>query len=82
MPATAEKKDADTLDAEQMAMLGGAVVNGLVTFTHATLNALEIMHYGDPPTGSIQTLPGKLVITQSQAAHREIAELLRQLEEE
>ncbi len=63
-------------------MLGGAVVNGLVTFTHATLNALEIMHYGDPPTGSIQTLPGKLVITQSQAAHREIAELLRQLEEE
>ena len=34
------------------------------------------------PTGSIQTLPGKLIITQSQAAHREIAELLEQLSEE
>jgi hypothetical protein len=65
-----------------MAVLGDALVNGLVTFVHTTLTTLEIMHYADPPTGSIQTLPGKLIITQSQAAHREIAELLKQLAEE
>ena len=69
-------------DVKEMQMLGNSVVNGLVTFAHATLTTLEIVHYADPPTGSIQTLPGRLVITQSQAAHREIAELLQQLEEE
>jgi hypothetical protein len=78
----AAKLDAQTLDAQEMAMLGDALVNGLVTFVHTTLTTLEIMHYADPPTGSIQTLPGKLIITQSQAAHREIAELLKQLAEE
>jgi hypothetical protein len=79
---SAAKPDAETLDSKDMAMLGDALVNGLVTFVHTTLTTLEIMHYADPPTGSIQTLPGKLVITQSQAAHREIAELLKQLAEE
>jgi hypothetical protein len=69
-------------DVKEMEMMGGAVVNGLVTLAHASLTALEIVHYADPPTGSIQTLPGRLVITQSQAAHREIADLLKQLEEE
>jgi hypothetical protein len=69
-------------DVKEMQMMGNAVVNGLVTFAHASLTTLEIVHYADPPTGSIQTLPGRLVITQSQAAHREIAELLKRLEEE
>jgi hypothetical protein len=58
------------------------LVNGLVTFAHASLSAMEMIHFADPPTGTIQTLPGRLVVTQSQAAHREIAELLKQLEEE
>lgn len=58
------------------------LVNGLVTFAHASLSALEMLHFADPPTGTIQTLPGKLIITQSQAAHRDITELLKQLEEE
>jgi hypothetical protein len=80
--SSAAKPDAETLDAKEMAVLGDALVNGLVTFVHTTLTTLEIMHYADPPTGSIQTLPGKLIITQSQAAHREIAELLKQLAEE
>jgi hypothetical protein len=79
---SAAKPDAETLDSKEMAVLGDALVNGLVTFVHATLTTVEIMHYADPPTGSIQTLPGKLIITQSQAAHREIAELLKQLAEE
>jgi hypothetical protein len=43
--------------------------------------ALEIVHHGDPPTGVIESLPGILIITQSQAAHREIRELLRELGE-
>ncbi len=79
---SAAKPDAETLDSKEMAVLGDALVNGLVTFVHTTLTTIEIMHYADPPTGSIQALPGKLVITQSQAAHREIAELLKQLAEE
>ncbi len=78
----AKKPAAEMSDAEQAEMLGNAVVNGLVTFAHTTLTALEIAHYADPPTGSIQTLPGKLIITQSQAAHREIADLLKQLGDE
>ncbi|MBI3866414.1 MAG: hypothetical protein HY290_31425, partial [Planctomycetia bacterium] len=46
-----------------------------------TLSALEMVDYAEPPTGTIQTLGMKLVITQSQAANREIAELLEQLTE-
>jgi hypothetical protein len=66
----------------QMELLGNALANGMTTLAQASLSAMEIMHYADPPTGTIQTLGNKLVITQSQAAHREIAELLRQLAEE
>ena len=76
------KKSGELSDAEQAEMLGNAVINSVVTLAHTTLTALEIAHYADPPTGSIQTLPGKLIITQSQAAHREIADLLKQLGEE
>ncbi len=76
------KADSRTDEAKAAAMMGNALVNGLVTFVQATLASLEMFHYGEPPTATIQTLPGKLVITQSQAGHREIAELLRQLAEE
>lgn len=80
--AAIQPSDAGSLSAQDVAILGDALVNGLVTFVHTTITALEIAHYADPPTGTIQTLPGKLVITQSQAAHREIEELLKQLAEE
>ena len=76
------KKSSSADEARQMEMLGSAIVNGLVTMAQATLSALEIVHYAEPPTGTIQTLGNKLIITQSQAAHREIAELLKQLSEE
>jgi len=57
-----------------------ATVIDLVTaLGQAAISAAEIVHFADPPTGTIHTLPGKLIITQSQAAHREIAELLKQL---
>jgi hypothetical protein len=80
-PAT-DKSDNPSSEAQASVMLGNAMVNGLVTFVQATLATLEMFHYAEPPTATIQTLPGKLVITQSQAAHREIAELLSQLGEE
>lgn len=69
-------------DAKQMEMLGGAISNGLVTLAHSTLLVMEMMHYAEPPTATIQTLGNKLIVTQSQAAHREIAELLKQLSDE
>ncbi len=70
------------LTAEEMKQLGHGVVNTLTTMTHASLSALEMVHYAELPTATMQTLPGRLVITQTQAAHREIAELLEQLAEE
>ena len=78
---SATKSDPSS-EAQQMAIVGNALVNGLVTFAHTTLSTLEMIHYGEPPTGTIQTLPGKLIITQSQLAHREIADLLKQLAED
>ncbi len=69
-------------DLQQARMLGKALAGGFSAIAQATLNAAEVVHYADPPTGSIRVLGDKLIITQSQAAHREIAELLRQLSEE
>ena len=78
----APNSDAKDSDAAAAAALGNAAVNVLVTGAHAGISALEMMHFAELPTGTIQTLPGKLIITQSQAAHREIADLLKQLDEE
>ncbi len=81
--STAEPEVINRADeARQMEMLGGAITNGLVTFAQSTLLALEMVHYAEPPTSTIQTLGHKLIITQSQTAHREIAELLKQLADE
>jgi hypothetical protein len=59
-----------------------AKTSALSTLAQVAISALEMVHYAHPPTGTIQTLPGKLVITQSQAAHCEIADLLMQLQDE
>lgn len=64
---------------EQVKAAGNALANVLVAFTHAGLLTVEMVHHGDPPTGVIEVLPGKLIVTQSQGAHREIAELLEAL---
>ncbi|HLJ12800.1 MAG TPA: hypothetical protein VKU82_16505 [Planctomycetaceae bacterium] len=62
--------------------VGNALINGLVTLLQVTLTSAEILHYAEPPTASIEALPGKLIIMQSQPAHREIDDLLKQLAEE
>jgi hypothetical protein len=77
-----DKKSTMSAESQQAAMVGKAVASGLVTLAQASLSAAEVVHYADPPTGSIRVLGDKLVITQSQAAHREIAELLKQLSDE
>ncbi|HEY4261182.1 MAG TPA: hypothetical protein VGM98_13540 [Schlesneria sp.] len=78
-PVAEPKPTSRADEARQMEMLGGAITNGLVTFAQSTLLALEMLHYAEPPTATIQTLVHKLIITQSQTGHREIAELLKQL---
>ncbi len=64
---------------EEIAALGQLLSGGAIAAVETIVNAVEIVHYGDPPTGVMQVLPGMLVITQSQGAHREIADLLAQL---
>ncbi len=66
---------------EMIAATGQLVAGGAVAMVHSIVAALEIVHHGDPPTGVIESLPGMLIITQSQAAHREIKELLDELSE-
>lgn len=61
---------------------GNALANVFVALTHAGLLTVEMLHYGDPPTATIEVLPGKLIVNQSQSAHREIAELLEELARE
>jgi len=63
-------------------MIGNAVASAFTTLAHASLTNVEVVHYADPPTGSIRVSVGQLIITQSQAAHREIAKLLTQLSDE
>jgi hypothetical protein len=67
------------LKAEDLAGLGQLLTGGAIAAVESIVNTVEIVHYGDPPTGVMEVLPGVLVVTQSQAAHREIAELLEEL---
>lgn len=64
---------------EAVAATGQLLAGGAVATVQSIVAALEIVHHGDPPTGVIESLPGILVITQSQGAHREIAALLEEL---
>ena len=45
----------------------------------ATVTSIQVLYHSDPPTGVVEVLPGMLIISQSQSAHREIADLLEQL---
>jgi hypothetical protein len=67
------------VNANTIAATGKLVAGGALATVNSVVAALEIMHHGDPPTGVIESLPGFLIITQSQAAHREIEELLHDL---
>ncbi len=70
------------VSASTVAATGQLVAGGALATVHSIVAALEIVHHGDPPTGVIESLPGILIITQSQAAHREIQELLIELGED
>lgn len=69
-------------DGKKLEAAGNALANVFVALTHAGLLTVEMLHYGDPPTATIEVLPGKLIVNQSQSAHREIAELLEELARE
>lgn len=45
------------------------------------VSSIQVIYHADPPTGVLEVLPGMLVISQSQGAHREIADLIEQLSE-
>ena len=79
--ADASTSTAPKVSADAVAATGQLVAGSAVAAVHSIVAALEIVHYGDPPTGVIESLPGLLIITQSQAAHREIRELLSELAE-
>jgi len=71
------KPDSVELTEEQLELLGRAW-DGLF---EATVTSIQVIYHADPPTGVMEVLPGMLIISQSQGAHREIAELLEQLAE-
>ncbi len=54
---------------------------GTKAFAHGMLSTTEMLHYGDPPTGTIETLPNMLIISQSRGAHQEISALMDQITE-
>jgi hypothetical protein len=61
--------------------LGSLISSGSIAAAHALINTTEMLHYADPPTATVEVLPGMLVISQSQGAHSEIADLLDQIED-
>ncbi len=67
---------------DTVAATGQLLAGGALATVQSIVAALEIVHHGDPPTGVIEVLPGMLIITQSQAAHREIQELLDALRDD
>jgi len=80
VPPTAIPQAPPEMSAEDLAGVGQLLTGGAIAALEAVVNAIEIVHYGDPPTGVMEVLPGVLVITQSQGAHREIAALLEELQ--
>ena len=78
-PSALPQPQSAELTAEDLANLGQLLTGGALAAIETVVNTVEIVHYGDPPTGVMEVLPGVLVITQSQGAHREISGLLEEL---
>ncbi len=72
--STSESENVE-LTEEQLELLGRAW-EGLF---QGAVASLQVVYHADPPTGVIEVLPGMLIVSQSQGAHREIADLLEQL---
>ncbi|SFI78421.1 hypothetical protein [Planctomicrobium piriforme] len=66
-------------DTQALKAFGSLLSTGSTAAIEGMIAAIQVAHHAEPPTGTIETLPGLLIITQSQAAHREIADLLEQL---
>lgn len=75
----AEPSDTTKVDLKGLKAMGELASSGTIAFAQTLISGSEMMHFADPPTADIEVLPGMLVITQSQAAHREIENLLDQI---
>jgi hypothetical protein len=71
----ASSSDKVELTEEDLALLGRAW-DGLFQWA---VTSLQVIYHAEPPSGVVEVLPGMLIISQSQGAHREIADLLEQL---
>jgi hypothetical protein len=70
--SSSEKVELTEEDLALMGRMWDGLFQGAVT-------SIQVLYHGDPPTGVVEVLPGMLIISQSQGAHREIADLLEQL---
>lgn len=78
--ANSEKaKEDPALAWMSMKALGSLMSSGTVATAHTLVNTAEMLHFADPPTATIEVLPGMLVISQSRGAHVEIKELIEQI---
>ncbi|QDT32565.1 superantigen-like protein SSL4 [Thalassoglobus polymorphus] len=75
------KEPSTEIDLASLKTMGQLLSSGAVAAVHTMISGTEMLHYADPPTADIEVLPGLLVVTQSQGAHREIKDLLEQLED-
>ena len=71
-----QQTDKTELTEEDMALLA-QMWDGLF---QGSISIIQVIYHADPPSGVIEVHPGLLVISQSQGAHREIADLLEQLQ--
>ena len=71
--------DSTEVDLSSLKAMGQLLSSGTIAVAHTMISGTEMMHYADPPTADIETLPGILIITQSQGAHKEIDDLITQL---
>lgn len=76
---TSTKSESTEVDLTGLKTMAQLLSSGTVAAAHTMISGTEMLHYADPPTADLETLPGVLIITQSQQAHREIQDLLDQL---
>lgn len=70
-----DKSEKTELTEEDLAMLAQA----WESLFQGSISVIQVIYHADPPSGIVEVLPGLLIISQSQGAHREIADLLEQL---
>lgn len=71
-----DKSETTELTEEDLAMLAQA----WESLFQGSISVIQVIYHADPPSGIVEVLPGLLIISQSQGAHREIADLLEQLQ--